>query len=244
MTDHLTGRVALLTGASGGIGRALGRLLIAAGVRTAFAYGGQAEQAERLVTEAKDAGVDAIALPGDLADPEVPARLVRRTAEALGPVDVLIPNAGIAIQLGYTDVDLDVWDRTMAINLRAPFLLARETVPGMAERGFGRVLFMSSIAAFTGGIVGPHYASSKAGLHGLVHFLASRVAGQGVTVNALAPALIEDTGMFPTIPAGVRPVPVGRFGRPEEVADLAMAILRNGYLTNQTITLDGGAHPR
>jgi 3-oxoacyl-[acyl-carrier protein] reductase len=113
----------------------------------------------------------------------------------------------------------------------------------MAERGFGRVLFLSSVAAFTGGIVGPHYAASKAGLHGLVHFLAVRVASRGVTVNALAPALIEDTAMLPATASPDR-LPVGRFGRPEEVADLAMAVLRNGYLTNQVLSLDGGAYPR
>jgi 3-oxoacyl-[acyl-carrier protein] reductase len=114
----------------------------------------------------------------------------------------------------------------------------------MAERGYGRVLFMSSVAGFTGGIVGPHYAASKAGLHGLVHFMAARVADRGVTVNALAPALIEDTRMLPATPDGPRTIPVGRYGRPEEVADLAMAVLRNGYLTNQVLGLDGGSHPR
>jgi 3-oxoacyl-[acyl-carrier protein] reductase len=242
MTD-LNGRVALLTGASGGIGQALGRGLIAAGVKTAFTYGTRAGQARDLVAESEAAGVAAVALPGDLADPQVPAVLLDATAEALGPVDLLIANAGYAVQQEYTDVDAETWDRTLAVNLRAPFLLAQRALPGMAGRGFGRVLFMSSIAGFTGGIVGPHYAASKAGLHGLVHFLAARVAAQGVTVNALAPALIEDTAMLPPT---ARPgaLPVGRFGRPEEVADLALAILRNGYLTNQVLSLDGGAYPR
>ncbi|MFD0660689.1 SDR family NAD(P)-dependent oxidoreductase [Thermocatellispora tengchongensis] len=122
--------------------------------------------------------------------------------------------------------------------------MAQRIVPGMAERGFGRVLFVSSIAAFTGGVVGPHYAASKAGLHGMLHFIAARVAGDGVTVNAIAPALIEDTRMLPAGGPGPRALPVGRYGRPEEVADLAMAVLRNGYLTNQVLSLDGGAHPR
>jgi 3-oxoacyl-[acyl-carrier protein] reductase len=239
----LAGRVALLTGASGGIGKALGRRLIEAGVSTAFAYGRNADEAERLVAEAKGAGVAAVALSADLADPEAPARLVGATVDALGPVDLLIPNAGHSEQRAYTEVDLETWERTLAVNLRAPFLLAQQVVPGMAERGYGRVLFMSSVAAFTGGIVGPHYAASKAGLHGLLHFLAARVAGQGVTVNAVAPALIEDTRMLPPS-ADPRGLPVGRFGRPEEVADLAMAVLRNGYLTNQVLSLDGGAYPR
>ena len=88
----------------------------------------------------------------------------------------------------------------LAVNLRAPFLLAQRTLPGMRARGFGRILFLSSVAAFTGGIVGPHYAASKAGLHGLTHYLASRAAPDGVTVNAIAPALITETGMLPGEP--------------------------------------------
>jgi 3-oxoacyl-[acyl-carrier protein] reductase len=212
----------------------------------AFTYGAHAEDAERLVGEADRAGVDAVALGGDLSDPDVPARLVDQTVAALGAVDVLVANAGHAAPRAYGDVDLETWDRTLAVNLRAPFLLAQRVVPGMAERGWGRVLFMSSVAAFTGGVVGPHYAASKAGLHGLVHFLAARVAGQGVTVNAVAPALIEDTRMLPKGPEGgpALPIPVGRYGRPEEVADLSMAVLTNAYLTNQVIGLDGGIHPR
>lgn len=239
------GRVTLLTGASGGIGRALGRRLIAAGARVAFAYSGHAEEAERLLAEARTAGLDAIVLAGDLADADTAARLVDRTVRDLGPIELLIPNAGLSVQRPYADVDLALWDRTLAVNLRAPFQLAQAALPGMVARGWGRVLFMSSVAAFTGGLVGPHYAASKAGLHGLLHHLASRVAGDGVTVNALAPALIEDTWMLPAPPDGglAYPIPVGRYGRPEEVADLAMAVLGNGYLTNQVIGLDGGIHP-
>jgi 3-oxoacyl-[acyl-carrier protein] reductase len=198
------------------------------------------------VTEAREAGLDALALAGDLADPDTAAQLVAQTTAALGPVNVLIPNAGYAVRQEYTEVDLATWDRTLAVNLRAPFLLAQAVLPGMTERGYGRVLFLSSVAAFTGGVVGPHYAASKAGLHGLVHFLAARVARQGVTVNALAPALIEHTRMLPAAPDGgpAIPIPVGRYGQPDEVADLAMAVLRNGYLTNQVLSLDGGIYPR
>jgi 3-oxoacyl-[acyl-carrier protein] reductase len=139
----------------------------------------------------------------------------------------------------------DDWDSHVAVNLTAPFVLARRVAPGMASRGFGRVLFVSSVAAFTGGVVGPHYAASKAGLHGLTHWLASRLAGEGVTVNALAPALIERTGMLPGASDDLSArIPVGRLGTPEEVADLAIPVLRNGYLTNQVFTLDGGMYPR
>jgi 3-oxoacyl-[acyl-carrier protein] reductase len=120
-------------------------------------------------------------------------------------------------------------------------------LPGMVERRFGRILFVSSVAALNGGVVEAHYAVSTAGLHGLTHHLAPRVAADGVTVNALAPALVGDTRMLPVDPdAGDSPVPipVGRFGPPAEVADMAIAMLRNGYLTNKVVTLDGGLLPR
>ena len=114
----------------------------------------------------------------------------------------------------------------------------------MVERGFGRVLFTSSIAALTGGVVGPHYAATKAGLHGLTHHLAARVVRDGVTVNAIAPALIAETRMLPGDPEELAArLPVGRFGTPAEVADLALAMLRNGYLTSKVIALDGGIYP-
>lgn len=160
-------------------------------------------------------------------------------------MEVLVSNAGLSRVQPVEDINAAQFDEVLAVNLRAPFLLAQAVVPAMAERGFGRILFISSVAAFTGGIVGPHYAASKAGLHGLTHFLASRLAGSGITVNALAPALIAETGMLPGDPADLRrQVPVGRLGQPSEIADIAAAILANAYLTNQVISLDGGIHPR
>ena len=244
--SSLAGRVALLTGASGGIGGALARRLIAAGVRVALGYGRHSAQAEQLVAEARAAGVGALALGGDLAQPATAGRLVESTTSVLGPIDLLLANAGDAVRREYGEVDLATWDRTLSVNLRAPFQLAQAVLPGMVSRGFGRVLFVSSVAAFTGGVVGPHYAASKAGLHGLTHFLALRTAADGVTVNALAPALIEDTAMLPRAPDGgpALRIPVGRYGRPEEVADLGMAMLRNGYLTNQVVSIDGGMYAR
>jgi len=101
------------------------------------------------------------------------------------------------------------------------------------------------VALVTGGLVGAHYAASKAGLHGLTHYLARRLAPCGVTVNAIAPALIAETGMLPADPGDLhRRVPVGRLGRPDEVADLALAVITNAYVTNQVLSVDGGTHPR
>ena len=181
----------------------------------------------------------------DLGEADAPDRLVDEVEAVFGPVDVLVANHGRSQVARLEQVDADAFDEMLAVNLRAPFLLARRTIPTMSERGFGRVLFMSSVAGLTGGIVGPHYAASKAGLHGLTHYLARRAAGEGVTVNALAPALIEDTGMLPGDPGALATmIPVGRLGRPEEVADLALAILRNGYMTSKVVALDGGMYSR
>ena len=243
--DGLAGRVALVTGGSGGIGRALLLRLAAAGAAVAVGYGAQAEAAEQIAAEIGAAGGRAVAVGADLRQPDAPDALVVAVEAALGPVDVLVNNAGVGRPLPLEAVRADDFDEMIAVNLRAPFLLAQQTVPGMRERRFGRILFISSVAAFTGGIVGPHYAASKAGLHGLTHFLAGRLAPFGVTVNALAPALIAETGMLPSDPQQLsQQVPVGRLGRPEEVADLALAMLRNPYLTNQVLSLDGGIYPR
>jgi 3-oxoacyl-[acyl-carrier protein] reductase len=243
--DSFSGRVALLTGASGGIGTAIARRLAGDGAAVALAYGTGAEAAETLGEELIAAGGRAVTFGADLRRVRAPRELVDAVQERLGPIDLLIANAGVARVQQLEEVTPADFDETMAVNLRAPFLLAQHTVGGMRERGFGRVLFVSSIAAFTGGIVGPHYAAAKAGLHGLTHYLASRLAGDGVTVNAVAPALITETSMLPGDPEELRSrVPVGRLGRPEEVADLVMAILGNGYLTNQVVSLDGGILPR
>jgi 3-oxoacyl-[acyl-carrier protein] reductase len=244
--DALSGRVALVTGASGGIGEAIARRLAEAGASLALAYARDATRADELARELAAGGTRAITAGGDLSDRDAAGTLVDDVEHELGPVDVLVANAGVGRRRErIEDVTDGDWDEHIAVNLTAPFLLARRIAPGMRERGFGRVLFVSSVAAFTGGVVGPHYASSKAGLHGLTHWLASRLAGDGVTVNAIAPALIEHTGMLPGATEELRSrIPVGRLGTPEEVADLALAIVRNGYLTNQVVGIDGGVHPR
>jgi 3-oxoacyl-[acyl-carrier protein] reductase len=238
-------RVALVTGASGGIGQAVARRLAAEGASVALAYGANAQPAQNLADELVTSGGHAIAVGADLRRADAAAELLAEVEPQLGSIDVLVAAAGLGRQQALEEIAVEDFDEMLAVNLRAPFLLAQKTLPGMRARGFGRVLFVSSVAAFTGGIVGPHYAASKAGLHGLTHFLATRVAGEGVTVNAIAPALITDTGMLPGEPDELRSrVPVGRLGQPDEVADLALAMLRNPYLTNQVVSLDGGMYPR
>ena len=248
--DPFRGRVALVTGGSGGIGQAISLALAAEGALVAVHYSRGRAAAEKVVAEITGQGGQggrggrAVALGADLSSATAPGELVTATEQALGPIDLLVSNAGLGQRRTLEELTTAEFDQTLAVNLRAPFLLAQRILPRMRERGFGRSLFVSSVAGFTGGIVGPHYGSSKAGLHGLIHFLAAQFAADGITVNGLAPALIADTAMLPGDPAELaKRVPLGRLGRPAEVADLALATLRNAYLTNQVLSIDGGTYP-
>ncbi len=241
---YFSGRVALVTGASGGIGAAISTRLAAAGAAVAVHYASNPVSAQRVVDSIASAGGRAEGFAADFRDPDAPERLLAEVHESLGSVELLVANAGLGRRGTIEDVGAAEFDEMLAVNLRAPYLLLRGALPKMRERRFGRIVFISSVAALTGGILGPHYASSKAGLHGLMHFLASRVASDGVTVNTLAPALIQDTDMLPGDPGDLAErIPVGRLGTPAEVADLTMAVLRNGYITNSIISIDGGIYP-
>jgi 3-oxoacyl-[acyl-carrier protein] reductase len=237
----------LVTGASRGIGRAVAVRLARDGHDVAVGYATGADAAEEVAREVRALGRRAVAVGGDLADPAAADAVVDAVEAGLGPVEVLVANAGVNTPgRRVEEIPLEEWDRLHAVNLRAPFLLARRVLPGMAERGFGRIVLLSSVAAYTGGIIGAHYASSKAGLHGLAHSLSQQAAGDGVTVNVVAPALIE-SDMLPadrdTRSRLARSLPVGRLGTAEEVADLIAAVVRNGFLTNQSFLVDGGLHP-
>ena len=246
MALSLDGRLALVTGASGGIGGAVALALARAGADLVLAYSGHRADAEAVAAAVTGLGRTATTVRADLGVPGAGRDLAERVSSEVGPVDVLVANAGAGVRLGWQEVDEEVWEHTFAVNVTAVWQLTRALLPGMVERGFGRILFVSSVAALTGGVVGPHYAASKAALHGLMHHLAPRVAGSGVTVNTIAPALIAGTRMLPGGDPGGNPpfpIPVGRLGRPEEIADMALAMLANAYLTDKVITVDGGIYP-
>jgi len=240
--------VALITGGSRGIGAATAVRLAEDGHDIAVAYRSNAEAAAQVAAEVQALGRTAATFAGDMCEVEAPGALVNAVERELGPVEILIANAGInePLEQDPRRIDAAVWDRVMAINLRAPFLIVQAAIGGMIDRGFGRIVLLSSVAAYTGGIVGPHYAASKAALHGLAHSLSQFASGRGVTVNVVAPALIA-TDMMPADERALeelaRRIPVGRLGRPDEVADLIAAIVRNPYLTNQSILVDGGIRP-
>ncbi len=243
----LRGRIALITGASSGIGYVAALRLAEAGADVALGYAHKEQAARTLAEHIHQMGRRALPVRANLGVPAQIHALVDTTETGLGPIDILVSNAGMGTRKRLEELTLEEWDQTMRVNLRAAFVLAQRITPGMRERGWGRVIFVSSVAAFTGGIVGPHYAASKAGLLGLMHSLSASLAPHGVTVNAMAPALIADTGMLPGGPEAeqelVRRIPVGRLGKPEDVVEAMLMLVANSYLTNQTLLIDGGMYP-
>jgi 3-oxoacyl-[acyl-carrier protein] reductase len=160
--SSLHGRVAIVTGASGGIGGAIAVRLAAAGADLA-PYSGHRQEAEVIGGRVRAMRRSAVVLHADLAEPRMSSEIVTRTRDELGPADILVANAGVGRKLAWDDeaLDLEAWDEAMAVNLRAPWLLTQAVLPDMLERNFGRLLYVSSVAALNGGVVGPHYAASK-----------------------------------------------------------------------------------
>ncbi len=236
----LNGKVALVTGASRGIGRAIVVALAEAGADVAINYRARAGEAEAVAAQTQRIGRRSVCIQADVSSANNVARLVEQVIVRLGSIDILVNNAGIARPQPIEEITELDWDEIITTNLKSCFLATQAVLPGMRARKWGRIINLSSVAAQTGGVVGPHYAASKAGIHGLTHFYAQRLAKEGITVNAIAPALIE-TEMVTANP-NARPdlIPVGRFGLPIEVAQVAVILARSGYVTGQTINVNGG----
>jgi 3-oxoacyl-[acyl-carrier protein] reductase len=240
MLDDLTGKVALVTGTSRGIGRAIAIALARAGADVAVNYRSRHQEANETCDEIKRLGRRSIAVEADVSVTADVARLVATVETELGPVAILVNNAGITRPQPVAEITERDWDELIAVNLKSVFLVTQAVLPKMRATRWGRIINLSSVAAQTGGVVGPHYAASKAGILGLTHSYANLLAKEGIMVNAIAPALIE-TEMVTGNP-NARPdlIPVGRFGTVDEVADVAMMLARNGYITGQTINVNGG----
>jgi 3-oxoacyl-[acyl-carrier protein] reductase len=238
--DDLTNRVALVTGASRGIGRDIAIALAGAGARVAVNYRTASSRAGEVVHEIAAAGGTAVALQADVSDPMAAAALVREAEVRLGPIDILVNNAGILARKPLDELGPADWHEAIRVNLSSAFYITQAALTGMRARRWGRIIMLSSIAAQTGGVIGPHYAASKAGLIGLTHSYASLLAREGITANAIAPALIE-TDMIRGNDA-ITPdfIPIGRFGSPDEVAAVALLLASNGYISGQTIGVNGG----
>jgi 3-oxoacyl-[acyl-carrier protein] reductase len=165
--------------------------------------------------------------------------MVQYVRSELGEIEILVNNAAIAKQRSIEEVTEADWDETMAVNLKSAFLLTQAVLPGMRERGWGRIINISSGAAHTGGIVGPHYTASKAGIEGLTRAYAVRLAKEGITVNSVAPSIVE-TDMVKGLEAVTNRIPMGRKGHVDEIAQAVVFLSENAYVTGQTIALNGG----
>ena len=240
ITESLHNKVALLTGASRGIGRAAAVALAKIGAAVVLNYRTRAQEAEAVSREIQDMGGRAITLQADVSIAADVSRLVQQVEERIGPVAVLVNNAGITRPQPIHEITERDWDEVLAVNLKSVFLVTQAVLPGMRAALWGRIINLSSVAAQTGGVIGPHYAASKAGILGLTHSYAALLAKEGITVNAIAPALIE-TDMIRDNPRA-RPdlIPAGRFGTVDEVADVVVMLAGNGYITGQTINVNGG----
>jgi 3-oxoacyl-[acyl-carrier protein] reductase len=238
--NRLQGKVALVTGSSRGIGRAIAVALAQEGADIVGNFVQRAEDAAEAEREILALGRRCVTIQADVSRPHQVERLVRTGEEQAGPIDILINNAGIARPQPIEEISEQDWDDVLDTNLKSCFLVTKAVVPGMRARQWGRIVNISSVAAQVGGVVGPHYAASKAGMLGLTRFYANRLAKEGITVNSIAPALVE-TEMVTSNPAA-RPdrIPIGRFGTVQEVADVAVMLACNAYITGQTISVNGG----
>ena len=236
----LKGRVALVTGGSRGIGRAIAISLAEAGAAVAVNYLEKSAEAASVADAIRKAGGTAMAVAADVSQGGAVKQMIASIERELGPIDILINNAGIGLIRGIDDLTEEDFDRTIAVNLKSVFLCTQAVVPGMRQRKWGRIVNISSGAARGAGGVGPHYNASKAGMEGMTRGYAARLVKDGITVNAVAPSLIETDMVKGGLASSAARIPLGRFGTPEECAQVTMMLVGNAYMTGQTVGLSGG----
>jgi 3-oxoacyl-[acyl-carrier protein] reductase len=238
--EQLNGKIALVTGGGRGIGRAVSLALARAGCDVAVNYRERRDDADSAVREIQNLGRRAVAIQADVARAADVTQLVHASESELGPIEILVNNAGKILIQAIDQMTEESWNEMIASNLTSCFLVTQAVLPGMRARQWGRIINMSSVAAQAGSIVGVHYAASKAGMLGLTRSYARVLAKEGITVNAITPALIATEMVISNPVAKPEMLPVGRFGDIEEVADVALMLARNAYITGQTINVNGG----
>ena len=243
------GRVVLVTGGMGGLGETISTKMADAGYRVVVTYSpGNKTHAEWL-SGMKANGYDLIAVACDVADIDSCTRAVADVHAKVGAVDVLVNNAGITRDMTFKKMDKVNWDAVMRTNLDSLFNMSKQVVDGMVERGWGRVINVSSVNGSKGAFGQTNYSAAKAGVHGFTKALALEVAKKGVTVNTISPGYIG-TKMVTAIPQEILDskilpqIPVGRLGKPEEVAGLIIYLASDeaAFLTGANIAINGGQH--
>ncbi len=236
-----TGKTALVTGGSRGIGAASAVALARHGADVAVNYRKGADGAAETARAVTALGRRAIAVQADVSQDADVTAMVARVAAELGPVDILVNNAGWARRQEIDDITEADWDAVMAVNLKSVFLMTRAVLPHMRAQRWGRIVNVSSGAARSGGSVGIHYSASKGGMDALTRAYAKRLASEGITVNAVAPSVI-DTRMMADIAERGKRIPIGRAGTAEECADAVTLCAGTEYMTGQVVYLNGGTY--
>lgn len=238
--NTLIGKNALVTGGNRGIGAAISLALANSGCDVAVNYRVRGEEAEKVCTEIRALGRRALAVQADVSLAKQVEQMREHVQKELGQVNILINNAAMIRPQKVEEISEADWDEMIDVNLKSAFLVTQAFLPAMRKQHWGRIVNISSVAAQVGGLVGPHYAASKAGMLGLARSYASLLVKEGITVNSVCPALI-DTEMVRSNPrANPGLIPVGRFGNVEEVASVVTMLVGNAYMTGQTVNVNGG----
>jgi 3-oxoacyl-[acyl-carrier protein] reductase len=238
--NPLDGKIALVTGGNRGIGAAVSLILAKAGCGVAVNFRTRVDEAEKVCGEIRALGRRTLAVQADVSSAHQVKQMAERIDKELGVVNILINNAAMIRPQKVEEITEADWDEMIDVNLKSAFLVTQAFLPAMRKQQWGRIVNISSVAAQVGGLVGPHYAASKAGMIGLAHGYASALVKEGITVNSVCPALI-DTDMVRSNPrANPGLIPVGRFGDVEEVASVVLMMVGNAYMTGQTVNVNGG----